>query len=133
MSVKPARDAMPIILLGARLKELRKQAHLTQQAVADRLRVDRTTYTKYENGRVCPDQQGLVALAELFGVSVDYLLGRDDEQTAPAVADAGDAPLVLSPQEKLLVQMFRQLTPEQRDELSENARARFVSERYGRL
>ena len=37
MSVKPARDAMPIILLGARLKELRKQAHLTQQAVADRL------------------------------------------------------------------------------------------------
>lgn len=124
---------MPIILLGARLKELRKQAHLTQQAVADRLRVDRTTYTKYENGRVCPDQQGLVALAELFGVSVDYLLGRDDEQTAPAVADAGDAPLVLSPQEKLLVQMFRQLTPEQRDELSENARARFVSERYGRL
>lgn len=124
---------MPIILLGARLKELRKQAHLTQQAVADRLRVDRTTYTKYENGRVCPDQQGLVALAELFGVSVDYLLGRDDGQTAPAVADAGDAPLVLTPQEKLLVQMFRQLTPEQRDELTENARARFVSERYGCL
>ena len=124
---------MPIILLGARLKDLRKQAHLTQQAVADRLRVDRTTYTKYENGRVCPDQQGLVALAELFGVSVDYLLGRDDGQTAPAVADAGDAPLVLTPQEKLLVQIFRQLSPEQRDELTENARARFVSERYGRL
>ena len=41
--------------------------------------------------------------------------------------------LVLTPQEKLLVQMFRQMTPEQRDELTENARARFVSERYGCL
>ena len=124
--MRTTRDAMPVILLGARLKELRKQSGLTQQAVSDQIQVDRTTYTKYENGRVCPDQQGLVSLAELFGVTVDYLLGREEKPAAPMLTDGNeDAPLLLSPDEKMLIQLFRILTPEEREELTKAAREQY--------
>lgn len=131
--MRPVRDSIPVILLGERLKALRKQRGLTQQGVADRLRVDRTTYTKYENGRVCPDQQGLVMLAELFGVTVDFLLGRDDLPAAPVLEDDGGAmALQLTEQEKLLLQMFRQLSPAEREELTKTARIRFMEQREAR-
>lgn len=128
--MRTTRDAMPVILLGARLKELRKQSGLTQQAVSDQIQVDRTTYTKYENGRVCPDQQGLVSLAELFGVTVDYLLGREEKPDAPMLTDGNeDAPLLLSPDEKMLIQLFRILTPEEREELTKAARQQYTDRR----
>ena len=128
--MRTTRDAMPVILLGARLKELRKQSGLTQQAVSDQIQVDRTTYTKYENGRVCPDQQGLVSLAELFGVTVDYLLGRKEKPAAPMLTDGNeDAPLLLSPDEKMLIQLFRILTPEEREELTKAAREQYTDRR----
>ena len=105
-------------LFGIRLRELRKQHKLTQQAVAEQLQVDRSTYAKYEIGRVCPDQQGLLALAELFGVTVDYLLGREGTTPSPVLADGGEiAPLELTPDEMLLIQTFRTLSPEEREQL----------------
>ena len=105
---------------------MRKQSGLTQQAVSDQIQVDRTTYTKYENGRVCPDQQGLVSLAELFGVTVDYLLGREEKPAAPMLTDGNeDTPLLLSPDEKMLIQLFRILTPEEREELTKAAREQY--------
>lgn len=93
---------------ATRLLRLRKQAKMTQQAVAARLNIHRTTYTKYESGAAAPDQQGLVALGELFGVSVDFLLGREGEDpVVSAKRESGS--LHLSLQEQTLVQMFRQL------------------------
>ena len=76
MNQKP--QGVPSSLFGSRLRMLRRQARWTQQVMADRLRIHRTTYTKYETGVVTPDQQGLLQLAEIFGVTVDYLLGRED-------------------------------------------------------
>ena len=99
---------MADVTFSERLLYLRKQAHLTQQAVADKLNIHRTSYTKYETGVVTPDHQGLVALAQLFGVTVDYLLGHDAAPTA-SVADGEGEMMRLSLQEQLLVQMFRQL------------------------
>ena len=71
--MKPVKDALPMTLLGARLRALRQQQGLTQSEMAKKLSVDRTTYTKYENGRVSPDHQALVCIAELHGVTVDFL------------------------------------------------------------
>ena len=59
------------------LKTLRKQKGLLQKDVASFLGIDRTTYVKYETGVSEPDNKTLIKLAELFSVSVDYLLGRD--------------------------------------------------------
>ncbi|MGN1410247.1 MAG: LexA family protein [Eubacteriales bacterium] len=60
-----------------RLKELRVEKKLLQKDVANYLGVNRTTYVKYETGASQPDNDTLKRLADLFGVSLDYLLGRD--------------------------------------------------------
>ena len=112
-------DLTPV-RFGERLRSLRRQAKLTQQAVADYLQIHRTTYTKYETRCVTPDQEGLVRLATLFGVTVDYLLGRPDPEPAtPQLAD-GDPQLQLTEQEIRLVLAYRKLTDDQRWEVLEH-------------
>lgn len=118
--MKPTRDAEPMALFGARLREMRRANHMTQQTVADQLCIDRTTYSKYESGRVSPDHQGLMTLATLFDVTVDQLLGRED-----AASLAHDPNEELSDQEKLLLQMFRQLSAEEQNTLVTQAQIHF--------
>ncbi|MBR5524635.1 MAG: helix-turn-helix transcriptional regulator [Clostridia bacterium] len=127
--MQAGRSLISVSLFGPRLRALRKKAGMTQQAVADRMRIHRTTYTKYETGVVTPDQQGLVSLAELFGVTVDFLLGREEPQTVLVLEDKDDAPITLTLPEKLLLQTFRQLDAEQRDELVRHARQVLMDQR----
>jgi transcriptional regulator with XRE-family HTH domain len=61
--------------LGTRIAQLRKDAGLSQQAVADALELAQQTYANYEVARARPPVSMLPALAEIFGVSVDELLG----------------------------------------------------------
>lgn len=58
-------------------RELRKQKGLTQIELAKMVNVQQTTVSKWEVGRAVPDYPVLLNLAELYGVSVDYLLGRE--------------------------------------------------------
>ena len=58
-----------------RLKELRKR-RFTQMEIASRLGVSRSTYTKYETGAIQLSEEILQKLADLYQVSVDYILGR---------------------------------------------------------
>lgn len=60
-----------------RLRALRKEKKLTQGEIAEILEVARTTYANYEQGTREPDNKNLNKIADYFGVSVDYLLGRD--------------------------------------------------------
>lgn len=108
---------------GDRLRRLRKEAHLTQQDVADTLRIHRTTYTKYETGVVAPDQQGLLDLAKLFEVTVDYLLGNSEVRYE--VSDAKGVWMDLTLQEQLLVQLYRQLDSKDKDNLLNQAQKEF--------
>ena len=66
-----------------RLKELRTARKLYQKELADLLQIDRTTYAKYETGDSEPPLASLIALADFFGVSLDYIAGRDDVKFAP--------------------------------------------------
>ena len=65
-----------------RLKELRKAAGLKQQQIADMCNVGKSTYSYWENGIYEPSYDVLAKLAEYFGVSVDYLLGRTNDRDA---------------------------------------------------
>ena len=65
------------------LKMLRKQKGVTQQRLADILCVDKTSISKWENGSNYPNQNIQMMIADYFGVSVDYLLGRDAPTPAP--------------------------------------------------
>lgn len=111
--MKPHKEQLPMALLGARLRVLRKRMGLTQGDMAQKLSVDRTTYTKYENGRVSPDYQALVSLAEMFGVTVDCLLGREELHEELSLAEPRDYKWELTLAERQLIQMFRQLTEEE--------------------
>ncbi|MBR2974197.1 MAG: helix-turn-helix transcriptional regulator [Clostridia bacterium] len=65
-------------LVGKRLLECRKACKLTQQQVAEYLGVAQPVYHRFEKGVFECNYAQLVALANLFDVSIDYLLGRAD-------------------------------------------------------
>jgi transcriptional regulator with XRE-family HTH domain len=68
--------------IGKRIERFRAEKGLTQQQVADALYVDRVTISQWENGSRDIKTGNMVSLAEYFGVSCDYLLGRT-RTTAP--------------------------------------------------
>ena len=59
-----------------RLKNERKAAGYTQADMAERLGIKQPSYIRYENGTSEPSLETLCQLADIFDVSVDYLLGR---------------------------------------------------------
>lgn len=60
-----------------RLKEVRKLRGLTQKEVAEQVGVNQNTYSYWENEKTHIDSSSLKKVAEIFGVSVDYLLGGE--------------------------------------------------------
>lgn len=60
---------------GLKLAQLRKNADMTQSDLGERLNVTRQAVSKYETGDSFPDVTILMTMAELFGVSVDELIG----------------------------------------------------------
>ena len=66
-------------ILGERLRKLRKDRKVLQQTMADELGVSLRSYQFYESGEYDPSLPNLIALADYFQVSIDYLVGRSDE------------------------------------------------------
>ena len=62
-----------------RLRDLREDHDKTQQQIADVLGTSQTMYARYERGANELPLRHLLTLADYYGVSVDYLLGRSDE------------------------------------------------------
>lgn len=60
------------------IKSLRESNGWYQKDVADKLNVKSNTLSGYENGTRSPDPEMLEKIADLYGVSVDYLLGREE-------------------------------------------------------
>jgi len=67
---------MPREVFAVTLKMLRLQHGLTQQELAEQLGISAVTISGYELGRREPSIEILERIADCFGVSVDYLLGR---------------------------------------------------------
>lgn len=65
-------------MLSLRLKQLRKERGLTQGALASRLGVTQQAVAKWETGRTLPEPGLIARMANLFGVTTDYLFGRAD-------------------------------------------------------
>lgn len=59
-----------------RIKNLREDSDLTQQQVAEKLFITRSAYSNYENGIRAVPVEILSQIADIFGTSVDYLIGR---------------------------------------------------------
>ena len=66
-------------MLGKRLNEVRKEKGFTAQQMADALHITISTYRKYESGRAFPPVDRLVQIADILGVTTDYLLCREEK------------------------------------------------------
>lgn len=66
------------MILGIRIKEKRKSLGLTQQQLGDLVKVTKVSICCYENGTRTPNLDTLLDIADVLGVDVDYLLGRDN-------------------------------------------------------
>ena len=67
-----------------RLYELRKQKGFSQEELANRLNVSRQTISKWEIGESTPDMEKLVAISDLFNVSLDELVKGQESEPAGA-------------------------------------------------
>lgn len=102
-----------------RVRELREARGLQQKELAIDLHVSQPTISDWESGRKVPSARSTQKLADYFGVTMDYLLGRDDEKEGPTPVSESE-PLyppeydLLSPADKELVDnMIRSLAKKQ--------------------
>lgn len=63
-------------IVSGKLKSLRMHYNLTQKEVADKINVERSTYAYYEAGKTAPSIDTLLALSEVYNVSIDYFVGK---------------------------------------------------------
>ncbi len=97
-----------------RLKELRTQRGLTQSQIGELLGVSCVTIARYESGEREPSNAKLTTLANYFGVTVDYLMGRDEL--------AKDGAEGYPPHLQETYRVFSQLTPQELAEVIEVAK-----------
>ncbi|EOH97085.1 hypothetical protein UAW_01567 [Enterococcus haemoperoxidus ATCC BAA-382] len=67
--------------IGDKIKEQRLKKELTQEQLSELLNVSRSTVSSWEVGRNYPDLETIVAISDLFGISLDNLLREDTEMT----------------------------------------------------
>ncbi|MDD6065738.1 MAG: helix-turn-helix transcriptional regulator [Firmicutes bacterium] len=85
-----------------RIRALRTEKNITQLRLSMELEVAQETISAYEKGKHAPSLKSLIKLADLFDVSIDYLVGRSDVRKM----ERRD---VLSEDEALLLSRFRSL------------------------
>ena len=73
-------------MLARRLRELRARHAFTQDRVAKELGVHESAVSRWEGGSRMPTGDDLIKLADLYRVSIDYLLGRPHQYAAPGTA-----------------------------------------------
>ncbi|OXM85110.1 helix-turn-helix domain-containing protein [Paenibacillus rigui] len=64
---------------GERIAALREKHSLTQEGLSTKLGITRASLSHYENNRREPDYETIVSIANLFNVSIDYLIGRTED------------------------------------------------------
>lgn len=89
-----------------KLAALRRQAAMSQEQLADRLGVTRQSVSKWESGAAAPELSKLVALSELFHVSVDYLV-KDYMEEPELPAESGSSTARLEERVEELSRYFR--------------------------
>ena len=92
-----------------RIKELREEKHISQKKLAEVIGTSQRNIGRWENNENEPSYSQVVKLADFFGCSIDYLVGRED--------DFGNVPVKsnLSVQEQELISAFNKLDLVQRE------------------
>lgn len=75
------------------LKSLRESRKITQSQLGEYLGAKKSAISLWESGKRQPDQETLVRIATYFDVTVDYLLGREEQSSVPQEKAPADDPL----------------------------------------
>jgi len=94
------------VAFSERLKQLRDEKDMSREELAGHLGMSYSTIAKYETGNRFPDQQTLLKIADIFDVSIDYLLGKSDYRKP--------LPQTVAP---YLPEGFDELSPEAKEEI----------------
>lgn len=97
-----------------RIADLRKQMKMSQNKLGEVLGVAQNTICNWEMGNRQPDNDSLIKMADLFGVSTDFILGRDTDD--------------ISEEMVILNRAAKKMTPEQRKKLLDVAKRIFEDE-----
>lgn len=100
-------------ILANKLKKLRVSVHMTQDDVALLLGMNRTSFSKYENGAANPPLSVLRKLAKLYSVPIEFLIHDDISVSVVENADSYEM-LDEGEIEKQVSMFFSKLTPEER-------------------
>ena len=77
--------------ISERLKEIRQNAGMTQEEVAEKIMVSRVTVSHWENGKSLPDIISLISLSDLYSISLDELMKGDPKMTEKVKKDVKEA------------------------------------------
>lgn len=77
-------------MLSEKLKELRSEAGLTQEQAAEKLNVTRSAVARWESAKGIPDISNLIAISEVYHISLDELI-KGDSQTERKIESDGKA------------------------------------------
>lgn len=97
---------------SVRLKELRTDSDMYQGDLAERLNLKTSAISKYERGLTQPSIETLIAIAKIFNVTVDYLVGNSDVKN-PEIIDK------ITSTEARLIERFRKLSNEDKIRIDE--------------
>lgn len=93
------------------LRRLRTETSVTQKQLAEAIGISQQSINKYENHNIEPDIDTLIRIADFFGTSVDYLIGKSTvKQFAPELSVHN-----LTPEEMHLIDKFRKLSQKQKN------------------
>ena len=97
------------------IRAYRLKCRMSQQTLADELGVSAVAVSKWERGQTQPGIQALTRMADIFGVTVDDLVGREPSTAAPEEDNV-----------RVMTRAFRQLTAEEQEKFLAVGRALFA-------
>lgn len=100
-------------MIGKRIRQKRKELHLTQVQIRELCGISNGNLSDLENGNRLPSAGALVALSRALGVSTDWILTGEDHHDNIA------SRIYLNPEEDALIRSFRQLDHDDQDEVLE--------------
>lgn len=112
-----------------KVRELREAKGIQQKELAIDLGVSQPTISDWESGRKVPSARSTQKLADYFGVTIDYLLGRDEEIVRPTPISEGESEQMsqhykISDKEYCIILAYRQAAPADR-QIIDNIIARY--------
>ena len=110
------------MILGCRLRELRKENRLSQEKLGEILGVSKVSVSGYENGNRIPSLDILNKIIDYFGISADFLLGRE----LNVVCEDNNMSLCLSTVDVEIIREIRS-NPLLMNEISKNPKRFFQS------